>query len=257
MHTRTLPVYAAGAIDVPVHVFGNDELIDRDTLWSEHSHPTHELLWHEAGAGAVAIGPREWTVAPSVGLWIPAGTLHSGWTPAGTQQRAAHFHTSTPALAQAPSAVEITPLLRLLLDRLITAELSPASHATTQAMILDVLRPSENGLLLHVPAKPLLAPIVEAVRGAPGDATTLAGWAARLDVSARTITRAFGAETGMGFTRWVATARAQHAVVLLAQGMEIDEVAGMVGYRSASAFTTAFRRVTGTTPGRYRTLDST
>lgn len=95
------------------------------------------------------------------------------------------------------------------------------------------------------------------MRGAPGDATTLAGWAARLDVSARTITRAFGAETGMGFTRWVATARAQHAVVLLAQGMEIDEVAGMVGYRSASAFTTAFRRVTGTTPGRYRTLDST
>lgn len=50
-------------------------------------------------------------------------------------------------------------------------------------------------------------------------------------------------------TRWLATARAQHAVVMLARGDGIDEVAARVGFRSASAFGTAFHRVTGRAHG--------
>ncbi|MGW3866942.1 helix-turn-helix transcriptional regulator, partial [Streptomyces sp. NPDC005047] len=63
---------------------------------------------------------------------------------------------------------------------------------------------------------------------------------------------AFRTETGTSFARWVASVRAQHAVQLLSQGFEVDVVADAVGYRSASAFGAAFRRTTGTTPGRFR-----
>lgn len=86
----------------------------------------------------------------------------------------------------------------------------------------------------------------------PADATTLAAWAVRLGVSTRTITRAFRSETGVGFSQWLAAARVRHAIVLLARGEEIDEVAACVGYHSASAFGAAFRRVTGVSPGRFR-----
>ncbi|XVQ14218.1 helix-turn-helix transcriptional regulator [Spirillospora sp. CA-255316] len=71
-------------------------------------------------------------------------------------------------------------------------------------------------------------------------------------MSPRTITRAFNAETGTSFARWVAAVRAQHAVELLSRGWEVDVVAGRVGYRSASAFGVAFRRTTGLTPGAFR-----
>ncbi|GAA3116685.1 hypothetical protein GCM10020001_040500 [Nonomuraea salmonea] len=71
-------------------------------------------------------------------------------------------------------------------------------------------------------------------------------------MSARTISRAFNAETGTSFARWVAAVRAQHAVELLTRGWPVEVVAERVGYRSASAFGAAFRRTTGLTPGAFR-----
>ena len=251
--SRSLPVYGADAIEVPFVIEGTTELLARDTHWEAHSHPTHELIWNERGASRATVGPRSWTVTPTIGLWIPAGVLHSGWSPAGTRFRTAQFSIRTaPAIASGPVAVDLTPLLRLLLDRLALDGLDPESRSATEALVLDVLAPAARELLLCDPESPLLAPIVDAVRADPTDATTLLEWSARLGVSTRTISRIFHAETGLGFSRWVATSRAQHAVALLAHGEGIEEVAARVGFRSASAFGTAFRRVTGMSPGRFR-----
>jgi AraC-like DNA-binding protein len=250
---RRLPLYEAGAIPVPFVIRGNTERIAQDTHWDEHSHPTHELLWNDHGASTATVGERVWTVTRHHGLWIPAGVRHTGWTPAGTWQRAAMFSVDqVPAISDQPTAVEVTPLLRLLLDRLSDPGLGERALATTEATIVDVLEPAEHELLLRLPRSALLAPIVERMRTDPSDATSLTEWATRLGVSTRTVTRAFESETGLGFTRWVAAARAQQAITRLTAGETIDEVATAVGYRSATAFGTAFRRVTGMSPGRFR-----
>lgn len=251
MDTRHLPMYPAGALRFPVRAFGNGEDHDRETRWGEHSHPTHELIWNECGVGHAVTGQRVWAVTRTVGLWIPAGTPHSGSTPAGSRQLAVHFAADTPLLASRPVAVDLTDLLRLLLERLVTEDLDPEAHRTTEQMIFDVLRPSDNGLVLRVPTLPLLAPVVAAVRANPADARTLREWARELGVSTRTVTRAFEAETGLSFSRWLAAARVQYAVTLLGGEMDTAEIAQAVGYSSASSFTTAFRRVTGTTPGQF------
>lgn len=244
-------MYPAGALTFPVRAFGNEEDLVRETWWGEHSHPTHELIWNEFGVGHAVTAHRVWTITRAVGLWIPAGTPHSGSTPAGSRQLAVHFAVDTPPLASGPVAVDLTDLLRLLLERLVTGDLDVEAHRTTEQMIFDVLEPSGNGLVLKVPTAPLLAPIVDAVRQDPSDRRTLKMWARELGVSSRTVTRAFEAETGLGFSRWVASARSQYAVTLLGRGIGIPEVAEAVGYSSASSFITAFRRVTGTTPGRF------
>lgn len=252
---RRLPLYEAGAVEVPFVIRDNTEVIARDTHWEEHSHPTHELLWNARGTSTATVGDRVWTVTPNNGLWIPAGIRHSGWTPAGTWQRAALFGIdSVPSISEHPVAVEVTELLRLLLDRLGEDGLDDSSRATTEATILDVLVPAAHELLLRIPHSPLLAPIAERLREDPSDTTSLAAWAEQSGVSTRTITRAFEAETGLGFSRWTATARAQHAILRLSAGDSIDEVAAAVGYRSSTAFGTAFRRVTGVSPGRFRAL---
>ncbi|WP_436761092.1 AraC family transcriptional regulator [Streptosporangium sp. V21-05] len=251
--TRTLPALAAGQVEMPFAILGWSETIAHDTTWNEHSHPFHELLWNERGTSTAVVGERVWTVTPSLGLWMPAGTLHSGSAIVGTCCRAGFFGFGTmTSISPTPVGVEITPLLRLLLERLADTELPPGSRTVTEAMVLDVLTPSPRELLLHVPTSDLLRPIVDAVRDDPGDSRTLAGWASHLGVSARTITRAFNAETGTSFARWVAAVRAQHAVALLTRGWEVDVVAEEVGYRSASAFGAAFRRTTGLTPGAFR-----
>jgi AraC-like DNA-binding protein len=250
---RRLPLYEAGQIDVPFVIAGHSELIDRDTQWEVHSHPTHELLWNESGTSRATVGPHVYAITPSMGLWIPAGVAHSGWSPGGTRQRASHFRIgSVPAISADAASVEITPLLRLLLDRIDSVELERDSRRAAETMVLDVLRPASRELLLRMPQARILQPIVSAIRDDPTDTTTLVEWSTRLGVSSRTITRQFTLETGMGFARWIAAARMQHAIAILGEGSEIDEVATRTGYRSASAFSTAFRRVTGMTPGRFR-----
>jgi len=251
--TRTLPALAAGPVEMPFVILGWSETIAHDTTWNAHSHPFHELLWNERGTSTAVVGPRVWTVTPSLGLWMPAGVLHSGSAIAGTLCRASFFGFGTmTSLSDTPVAVEITPLLRLLLERLADTALPDASRTVTEAMVLDVLTPSPHELLLQMPTSDLLRPIADAVQEDPGDQRTLSDWAARLGVSRRTVTRAFNAETGTSFARWVAAVRVQHAVGLLTRGWEVEAVAEKVGYHSASAFGAAFRRTTGLTPGAFR-----
>lgn len=250
---RSLPRHPAGSIAVPFVIAAFDELVERDTRWAEHSHPTHELLWNERGASQVTVGPRTWTITPTVGLWMPAGVVHAGTAPSGTWYRTTHVEIGVgEAVADAPAAVEITPLLRLLLERLADASLAARSREITEALVLDVLAPSERELSVHLPRSSLLAPIVQAVMSRPGEAGSLAAWADRLGVSTRTISRAFRAETGLGFARWVATVRAQRAMLLLSRGERIEDVADELGYGSMSAFGAAFRRTTGFTPSAFR-----
>ncbi|RNL85886.1 AraC family transcriptional regulator [Halostreptopolyspora alba] len=240
-------------MDVGFVIAARTEAVSRDTFWEEHSHPTHELLWNDRGASWATIGRRVWMITPAAALWIPAGTPHSGWVPAGTTHRAAQFGVRAVAqISDEPTTVEATTLLRLLLDRLDADDLDSRARARTEAMVLDLLTPTQHEPILRVPESSLLDPIVTTVYENPADATTLAAWAARLGVSPRTLTRAFRSETGVGFSRWLAAARVRHAIVMLARGDEVDEVAARVGYNSASAFGAAFRRVTGESPGRFR-----
>lgn len=250
---RALPAWASGEVDMPFEIFGMDELVQRETAWEPHSHPWHELLWNARGASSVTIGHRTWTVTPAVGFWVPAGTVHTGYAPEGTWYRSSHFAVDTVVpFADEPVAVEVTPLLALLLERLADRALAPRSRDLTQQLACDLLTPSPHALLVHAPTAPLLAPIVTALQADPGDPRRLAEWATELGVSARTITRAMHAETGTGFAAWHATFRAQRASMLLAGGVSVEDTADLVGYGSASAFGAAFRRTTGLTPGQLR-----
>lgn len=251
--SRDLPIYAAGAVEVPWTIGLFDEMVDADTAWAAHAHPTHELLWNEHGVSTATVDRQTWTVTSRFGLWMPAGVIHSGSATAGTWYRAIHFGIhAMDSIADAPTTVEVTPLLRLLLGRLAETDLPAASRRVTEAMVLDVLVPSAQEIVVHEPAAPLLRPIVDGVRSQPGLAHALDDWARATGLSGRTISRTFRRETGLGFGRWVTTVRAQRAVDLLARGWDLEEVAHAVGYASASAFGAAFRRVTGATPGAFR-----
>lgn len=250
---RSLPVYPAGSVPVDFTIRGLAETLERDTRWGAHAHPVDELLWNDVGPSTIRVGPRTWTVTPTIGLWMPAGTLHSGTARTGTTYRATYFALDPGRQRPAdPASVRITPLLRALLDRHGQDGLAPASRELTEAMVLDVLSPAPHQFLVHEPTAALLRPIVDAVLAAPGDRRTLGEWAASLKVSERTITRAFRAETGLGFARWVATVRVQRAAALLAAGEHLEDIAEDMGYASPSAFGAAFRKLTGSSPGSLR-----
>lgn len=231
---------------------GMGEQLLRPVEWEAHAHPFHELLWNPRGASVMTAGQRVWTVAGTHGLWVPAGAEHTGRAGAGTLYRATFFDPETVAgISDHPVGVTITPLLAGLLDHVDTQELSEGERSRAEAVIVDLIRPADAEVLLHLPERDPARSIAEAVLEDVAAAPSAAEWARRLGVSSRTVTRSFQSETGVGYARWAAEARVHRALELLSAGTSVAETAEEVGFASASAFIAAFKRVTGTTPGTF------
>jgi AraC-like DNA-binding protein len=73
-------------------------------------------------------------------------------------------------------------------------------------------------------------------------------YATRVGISARSLTRLFRLETGMGFVQWRQKARLLAALQRLGGGESVTSVALGLGYGSPSAFTAMFKRILGVSP---------
>lgn len=221
-----------------------------------HRHRRHQFLY--AGSGVMRVGvPRgQWIVPPQRAVWIPAATEHSVSTSRRLQMRTLYLHADDSLDAPTDCRVlDVTPLLRELVFRAVEhGEIlsGDARHLRLAAMILDeIVTLPAAPLLLPEPSDERLRRITGALRREPADDRSLAAWARIAGASARTLSRHFGAETGMTFIQWRRQARLVLALELLASGRSVKAVAIETGYSSSSAFVTMFRKALGTTPGRY------
>lgn len=65
-------------------------------------------------------------------------------------------------------------------------------------------------------------------------------------------TRALRARTGLSPYAWLTQRRMNRAIALLLSGLSVTQVAAMSGYGNPSKFSSAFRRVTGQVPSRWK-----
>ncbi|WP_125099568.1 helix-turn-helix transcriptional regulator [Leucobacter chromiireducens] len=226
---------------------------DRPLSWPPHHHPEHELLWTERGVATMFVAGSHWTVTPGIGLWIPAGIEHEGQTRDRTAVRATYFATAGWGPAwQRPQAVRLAPAVRELLIHLKHAHMSVEQRVRAQRVCVDLLEATDAVELdVPIPNDPRLAMLVEMILHDPADDRTLDQWASLLNMTTRTLTRVFAAEVALSFAQWRRLVRMRAALGHLARGMSVKAVAREVGYRTPSAFVTAFRRTVGTTPGEY------
>ncbi|UCM91473.1 helix-turn-helix domain-containing protein [Streptomyces marincola] len=252
--TRSPEAGAPGAAEVvPFTISSEAETLRRATRWTTHEHPVHELIWSARGVLSITIGRRLWALPSRVGLWIPAGVPHAGSAADGTRYHASFFAPSASAdVFREPVCLDVAPLLHELLIHLGGPGLTPDARSRAEAVAFDLLRPARRRHHVVLPDDPRLRAIAEAVAADPADGRALGDWAAELGVSTRTLARAFAGTTGMGFTAWRAVLRVHAALALLSEGTSVAEVAQAVGYSSPSAFTAAFRRVTGRTPSTHQ-----
>jgi AraC-like DNA-binding protein len=82
----------------------------------------------------------------------------------------------------------------------------------------------------------------------PSSRLTLDGWAEASGASVRTLARLFEEELGLGFVAWRQRVRFHNALESIVSGEPIARVAERNGYRSASAFSAAFRTMMGHAP---------
>ena len=254
---RTYPVPADAPAGFAIAVESHSVAVA--TEWEPHTHTAHELVWVRHGTLTARVGAQVFTVSEGFGLWLPAGQEHAGRLTAGVELYDAFFAPgqtppgpdSTPHGLDSTTVVAMVPVLQALLVHLARPDLDPAARARAEAVVLDVLEPSDRQLAVRLPADDRVDTIVEALLADPADERSLEEWARSSGTSARTITRVFRATTGLSFAQWRQAVRVHRSLELLGAGHPVQDVADVLGYAHPGTFIDAFRRVMGTTPGVF------
>ena len=221
----------------------------RGTRFHPHTHAEHQLAWAGQGILVVECQDATWVLPPSRALWVPAGVVHAPACvgPAVMQS----LYLAGPSEWSSPTVVVVEPLLAELIGYL-ERDLAPNQRDRAVALVRDLLKPAATGAVhAPLPRDERARAVASTLRAHPEDQRDLAGWAASVNVSGRTLARRFRQETGVPLGQWRTAVRVQAALVLLAQDAPVSRVAKRVGYDTTSAFVAAFRQHTGVTPGAY------
>jgi AraC-like DNA-binding protein/quercetin dioxygenase-like cupin family protein len=222
----------------------------------EHFHEYDQLVYAVSGVMTVHTCEGSWVVPTQRAVWIPAHVPHSINISGAVSMRTLYFKPLlVRSLPPGCRTVNVSPLLRELvihacrypaLDRQVELQ----SHLI--AVIVDQLELARSiPLQLASPSDPRARRVAELLLADPGDQRPLQEICKLAGASKRTIERLFQLETHMSFGRWRQQLRLMQAMRLLAEGHKITHAALEAGYSTPSAFISMFRRVLGTTPGRY------
>ncbi|OZI43862.1 AraC family transcriptional regulator [Bordetella genomosp. 5] len=241
---EALAAISAQAADYPAGVISAPQRHDRGLL-----------LCALRGVVTVLTDTGNWVVAPGQALWLPAGVLHQkrGWDSVAI--RALFIDPMLDGLPRACQAIQVSPLLQVLIVEAIALQRQGASGARAghiHALILDEMRHiCPASLHVPLPAEPRLRRICQALLRDPASRDGLDAWAAYGGLSRRSLTRMFRAHTGASFNEWRQRVLLMEALTLLSHGAPIAEVAQQLGYASPGAFATMFRRTLGVSPRDY------
>jgi AraC-like DNA-binding protein len=220
-----------------------------------HRHAKGQILLVQHGALSCEVEGGLWIVPPRSAVWIPGGALHAIKATGPLEGYSAFVAPDVDErLPVICCTVSVTALMRELLFRTANLPLlyEGAANSRLMAVLLDELANAKiEDLHLPMPTDARLHRMVDLMMASPGDRGTLQVWAKRVSLSERTLLRLIGRETGMSFGRWRQQLAVMLAVKWLAGGSSIQQVATDLGYESVPSFVTMFRKVLGTSPGRY------
>jgi AraC-like DNA-binding protein len=220
-----------------------------------HDHTWDQLLHAVEGIMTVVTADGAWVVPPQRAVWLPAEVQHLIEAPGSLSLRTVFFPPAcVDSLPRRCCVVGVPPLLRELILQLVRrqGETSGAKRRRLEDVVLDMLEElPQEPLSLPMPRDPRARRLAELLAQHPDDRRPLEELARDVGASVRTLQRCFLSEAGISFRHWRQQLRLHRALVLLAEGSPVTTVALEVGYESPSAFVAMFRRLLGTSPGRY------
>lgn len=221
-----------------------------------HSHHKAQLLFADTGLIQLDTDQGVWVVPPQSAVWIPSGTVHRARN-SGDPKGFAVFvdPAAAAALPDTCRTISVSPFLRALIERTAALpqdyELESPEERLMMVLLDELSAAPQEWLHLRMPIDPRLRKLADAMLAAPAEHATLNQWASRIGMSERNMARLFHAETGFSVSKWRRHMHVITALPLLTQGQSIQSIAGDLGYESAGAFVTMFRKAVGAPPRRF------
>ncbi|MER5275550.1 AraC family transcriptional regulator [Streptomyces sp. NPDC002809] len=218
-----------------------------------HTHSDGLLVWPHHGSLTLHTRHAMRRLVPGQGVWLPPGTPHDASADPGSVS--CYTYVTRAAIPSHWSALRPLRVRRALQEMLLHLDATAMPddlRLRTQRVVIDLLEEDPHPAIdVPVPADGRIRALADDVMRDPESELSLEAWAARHALSVRTVTRAFSRDVGMSFARWRSLVRMSAATTLLAQGRPVNLVAHRCGYSTTSAFSAAFRRVTGVSPTEY------
>jgi AraC-like DNA-binding protein len=226
-----------------------------------HRHPLHrhrrnQVLYASTGVMVVETVQGTWVVPPRRAVWIPSGIDHEIRMIGDVSTRSVYLKDGVIEKASDRCQVlGVTPLLGRLLteavDLPVAYESDERANHIMRLIILELRSTVELPLSVPIPAHAKLKLKCRHFLAKPNSGANIEDWAADLHMSRRAFTRLFRQETGMSLSEWRQQAIVVTALSRLASGEPVTAVGLDCGYSNAGAFSSMFRRVTGTAPTHY------
>lgn len=250
-HTEPQPEITHPSAERPVRLVAR-HLQPPQTLLP-HSHAWGQLTYAPEGMLQVIASNCTWFVPPMRAIWVPPGVVHEVRTLTTSQLRAIHIHSSRlPFGDQQCRVLEVSRLLRELVLRMEQLDTPGQREQHLAEVILDELQAARSlPIELPMPQDKRLLKLCEQLLQQPANNQTLAQLAAQTGASARTLTRLFEKELGMGFSDWRQQMRLARASSLAAEDISLAQIAGELGYASQSAFSAMFKKTAGESPSSF------
>lgn len=220
-----------------------------------HRHRRDQLLYGISGIMRLRTEHEAWIVPRGSAVYIPAGTDHSVSMHGTVDMRTLYIDTDATAVRpEGLCVVSVSTLLRELIMALSEEPVlyEPDSRAALIARLIEseIGRARELSLSVPLPTDERLQRLCAQLLADPSDSRSLDAWSEVAGASRRTLVRLFEGNLGMSFNAWRQRIRFHNALESLSRGDPISQTARRHGYRSASAFSAAFRKVMGMPPSR-------
>jgi AraC-like DNA-binding protein len=221
-----------------------------------HWHARAQFIFAVEGTMTVRTPRRAWIVPPSRALWVPSHTVHEIQMYGVVEMRSLYVNrTAAEGMPSSCVVLSVTPLLRELVVRAVALPADYDEHGDDgllmRLLMTEMRRLPQCALDLPLPESADLTQLCERILADLSTRRPCDFDAGDMNTSTRTLYRRFLRETGITFARWKQQARLLEAIRRLAEGFPVTTVAMDLGYESASAFSTMFRRSLGVAPRAF------
>jgi len=221
------------------------------TVIKSHYHSAHQIVHAIAGAMRVTAENLVWFLPLARALWIPAKVEHTIQCDGIVHMRTAYLN---PSCLDAPHEVQmifVSPLMREILVRLSSEKSREVDDLLCNLLLHEIHSGCISPFTIPVPKDSRIATLAEQLRNDPANKMSMTDFARQLGFSERSLIRMLRLETGLTFRELRRYSRIMVAIEKMAGGNSITQVALEVGFETPSAFSQAFKQVTGETPRKF------
>ena len=233
----------------------------KGTRLDTHMHRESQLVFAIRGTMQVTTPGGRWLVPPDRAVWVPARLGHSIDVLADIEMRTLYFdlgwlrrHGGGEGL-KAEFVVNVSPLLHQAILALFDGRGDDRERRDLlfRLIVRELDRAEDPATFIPLPQEARCRRAAELVLANPARMHEIDTLALEVGTSARTLSRLFSAETQLSFKSWCQRARIAAAIEKLSVDPKLSrkQMAADLGYANLSAFSHAFRQVTGKTPTEF------